>query len=99
MKREVWSAHARADFDYYLAYVAERSPRAAQRLSDAILGSTAALCQTNSGRVGRVTATFEKVIRRQPYIVLFELIEDEVRILRIVHAARNWPEGEMPPPL
>jgi plasmid stabilization system protein ParE len=53
----------------------------------------------NSGRIGRVPGAFEQLIRRQPYIVLFEVIEDEVRILRIVRTARNWPEGEMPPPL
>ncbi|MEQ1617778.1 MAG: type II toxin-antitoxin system RelE/ParE family toxin [Terricaulis sp.] len=98
MKREVWSAHARADFDRQLAFVAERSPQAARRLSEAILKAAAGLRHTNSGRIGRVEGTFEKLVRRQPYIILFELIQDELRILRLVHTWRDWPEGEMPPP-
>ncbi len=97
MKREVWSAHARADFDRQLAFVAERSPQAARRLSQAILETTAALRHTNSGRIGRVEGTFEKLVRRQPYIILFELTRDELRILRLMHTSRDWPPGEMPP--
>jgi plasmid stabilization system protein ParE len=96
VNREVWSAHARADFDACLAFVAARGPKAAQSLSDAILAAVSGLRRANTGRLGRVEGTF-KVVRRQPYIVLFELHDDELRIMRIVHAARDWPEGEMPP--
>ncbi|HCK83275.1 MAG TPA: type II toxin-antitoxin system RelE/ParE family toxin [Hyphomonadaceae bacterium] len=98
MKREAWSAHARADFDRQVAFVAERSPAAAKRLSDAILSATAGLRQSNTGRIGRIEGTFEQVVRKQPYIILFEMTDEEVRILRVVHSARDWPEGQMPPP-
>jgi plasmid stabilization system protein ParE len=97
VKREVWSAHARADLDRQLAFVAERSPQAAWRLSDAILNAAAELRQSNTGRIGRIEGTFEKLLRRQPYIILFEMTDHEVRILRVVHTSRDWPEGEMPP--
>ena len=89
---------ARADFDRQLAFLAERSPQAARRLSEAILKAAAGLRHTNSGRIGRVEGTLEKLVRRQPYIILFEMTDVEVQILRPVHTSRDWPEGEMPPP-
>lgn len=97
MKREVWSAHARADFDRHTAYLAERSPLAAQTFADAVLRATALLCAGDSGRMGRVEGTFEKSVRRQPFIILFEMSEDSVFVLRVVHTAMDWPEGAWPP--
>jgi toxin ParE1/3/4 len=97
VKRAVWSAHARADMDGFIAHVAARSPKAARSLSDAILGAVSGLRRANTARPGRVEGTFEKLVRRQPYIVLFELHGDEMHILRIVHGARDWPEAQMPP--
>lgn len=97
MKREVWSAHARADFDRHAAFLAEPSPRAANTFANAILRATALLCEGDHGRIGRVDGTFEKLVRRQPYVILFEKSEESVFILRIVHTSMNWPEGTWPP--
>jgi toxin ParE1/3/4 len=48
-----------------------------------------------SGRPGRVEGTRELVIIRTPYIVAYRIIGDTVRILRVLHSSRQWPD-DMP---
>jgi toxin ParE1/3/4 len=53
------------------------------------------------GRPGRVTGTYEKSIVGLPYIIAYALTststgEEQVAILRVIHAARDWPKGEWP---
>ena len=42
------------------------------------------------GRDGRVPDTFELVVYSS-YLVVYEVVEMQVRILNIVHTARQWP--------
>ena len=48
----------------------------------------------------RVPATYEKSVARLPYDIAYALKADTqgelVAILRVIHAARNWPTGEWP---
>jgi plasmid stabilization system protein ParE len=65
------------------------------------VGTTAANLQDfATGRPGRVPGTYEKSVRGLPYIVAYELVslggEEVVAILRVIHAARDWPEGSWP---
>jgi ParE toxin of type II toxin-antitoxin system, parDE len=46
----------------------------------------------HSGRLGRIEGTRELVISRTPYIVAYRIAGDTVRILRVLHGARQWPE-------
>jgi toxin ParE1/3/4 len=52
-----------------------------------------AMLQTlpNRGRAGRAENTRELVFPPWPYIVVYEIIEDQVQVLRIRHASQNWP--------
>jgi toxin ParE1/3/4 len=43
------------------------------------------------GKPGRVAGTREKFFLPWPYFVVFRIVGDEVRILRIRHTARRWP--------
>ena len=43
------------------------------------------------GRIGRVTATRELVLR--PMIVAYKLRRGALEILAIIHGARKWPDG------
>jgi len=45
-----------------------------------------------SGRPGHVEGTRELVIHRTPYIAAYRIAGDTVRILRVLHGARRWPE-------
>src|SRR5437588_6758231 len=43
------------------------------------------------GRAGRVEGTRELIISNAPYIVAYPVVENQVRILAIVHKSRQWP--------
>nr|WP_251134057.1 type II toxin-antitoxin system RelE/ParE family toxin [Rhodomicrobium sp. Az07] len=44
-----------------------------------------------AGRSGRVYGTREAVLARFPYIIIYRITADEVQILNLMHAARQWP--------
>jgi toxin ParE1/3/4 len=52
-----------------------------------------ALCQRPSlGRPGRVLGTRELVVSGTPYILPYRVDDDGVEVLRVYHAARQWPD-------
>jgi addiction module RelE/StbE family toxin len=91
-----WSAWALADRHAIFDYIEADNPRAAvtvdQRISERV-----ALLQRfpRSGRPGRLAGTRELVVSRTPYIVAYRIIGDSVRILRVLHSSRLWPD-ELP---
>ncbi|MBO2639285.1 type II toxin-antitoxin system RelE/ParE family toxin [Shewanella algae] len=44
----------------------------------------------NLGRLGRVTDTSE-LVAHQNYVLVYDVAGDQVRVLRVLHAARQWP--------
>ena len=48
----------------------------------------------HQGKAGRVSGTFELVVTNTPYIIIFALEANEVRILTILHHAQQWPPLE-----
>ena len=60
-----------------------------QRISDRV---NRLLRLPRSGRPGRINGTREMVITRTPYIVAYWIIGDTVRVLRVLHSARRWPD-------
>ena len=74
-------------------YIAEENRRAAARTSDQIWESTQLLARhPMAGKEGRLAGTRELVISGTPFIVAYRIEKIEVRILAILHAAREWPE-------
>jgi len=45
-----------------------------------------------AGRDGRVLGTRELVISGTPFLIAYRIEKKEVRILAVLHAAREWPE-------
>ena len=88
-----WTTPAREQFASAFEYIAEENRRAAARTADQIWESTQLLGRHSmAGREGRVVGTRELVISGTPFIVAYRIEKNEVRILAVLHAAREWPE-------
>ena len=91
-----WSLFAYADREAIFDYIEAENPPAAAAVDDAIREQVQRLAEfPEMGRVGRVQGTRELVIQNTPYIVAYRARKGVVRILRVLHGARLWPD-EMP---
>jgi plasmid stabilization system protein ParE len=89
------------EFDRLIAYIAADRPKAAARVADRIDAACSGLGAALTGRPGRVSGTYEKVVSGLPYIVVYALDpahakDAPVTILRVIHGARDWPPGGWP---
>ncbi len=92
MKLE-WSVFAFADRERIFDHIEADSPRAAIAADDAIAEAARRLIDfPQSGRPGRVEGTRELVVPVLPYVLAYAIRGDEVRILRVLHAAQEWPD-------
>jgi toxin ParE1/3/4 len=88
-----WTTPAREQLVSAFEYIAEENPRVAARTAEQIWESTQLLARHPlAGREGRVAGTREMVISGTPFIVAYRIEKKEVRILAVLHAAREWPE-------
>ncbi|MBK5204287.1 MAG: type II toxin-antitoxin system RelE/ParE family toxin [Polaromonas sp.] len=87
----VWTRPAREDRKAIREYIAADNPSAALDL-DELLSEKAArlLDHPGLGRPGRLEGTRELVAHRN-YILIYDVAGDLVRVLRVLHAARQWP--------
>jgi toxin ParE1/3/4 len=93
--RVEWLPEAERNRDSQIAYIAERNPRAAIDLGDAIEAAVSRLADyPEIGRLGRVRGTFELVIAKTPLIVVYRVEITSVVILRVLHGAQRWPSLE-----
>lgn len=86
----VWTRSALADRKKIREYIAQHAPAAALAL-DELFSEKAGLLLNHPGlgRSGRVPGTRELVVHRN-YILIYDTTGDVVRILRVLHAARQW---------
>jgi toxin ParE1/3/4 len=90
----IWSSRALDDIEEAHRFVWRDNPQAAERLVDAILRAAARLKDLpEMGRSGRRPGTRELVVLSTPYVIMYELGERRVEILRVLHGARLWPES------
>jgi toxin ParE1/3/4 len=87
-----WTADAADDLEQISDYIAEDRPGTARRIAIEIIRSVDALgAFPNQGRQGRVEGTRELVLAPLPFIAVYEVHDDEVQILRLLHGAQEWP--------
>ena len=88
-----WSPFAQADREAIFNYIEIDSPQAAAVVDDRIREQVERLIRfPESGRTGRVEGTRELVVNQTPYIVAYRILGNTVRILRVLHGARIWPD-------
>ncbi|MCH9020068.1 MAG: type II toxin-antitoxin system RelE/ParE family toxin [Proteobacteria bacterium] len=88
-----WSVPAQRDLIAIADDIAADSPDAALAVIEQIDDVVARLADhPRMGRPGRITGTRELVVPGLPYIVAYRIREDRVQLLRVLHAARKWPQ-------
>jgi toxin ParE1/3/4 len=88
MRRVVWSPTAIRDLEKIRAYVARFSPVAAARMtSDLHAAGETLAAHADRGRA--VPGGKRELVTLRPYLIRYRVTTDEVRIIRIRHAARR----------
>ena len=90
MREVLWSAEAIDQFAAAFDYIAERNEPAAENLATQVRETIALMANRPIGRPGYVPETFEKVVQKTSYLLVFELAGDELRILRLFHMSQDW---------
>lgn len=91
-----WTPAAITDLLAIIDYISDRNPDAAQQLKDDIEQKALELIEyPRMYRAGRVEGTREMLVRGN-YIVVYDTSPIFVRILRVLHAAQQWPPQVKP---
>lgn len=80
------------DLAHIVEYIGKDNPAAARRVAQTIYLSIARSGRfPQSGRIGLAEDTRELVCVPWPYVAVYEIIHGAVQVLRIRHAAQDWP--------
>ena len=92
--RLAWTRLALNDRKAIRSYIALDNPMAALALDELFAEKAGRLADhPGLGRPGRVNSTRELVVH-QHYLMIYDLANDQVRILRVLHTARQWPGAD-----
>lgn len=88
-----WTRPAADDLTRICDYMEEYAgPATARRIALAIYEGVGSIVQfPRRGRPGRSNGTRELVFSGLPYIAVYQIREDSVEIIRILHGAQDWP--------
>ncbi len=87
-----WTFSALSDLDVTLEHIAQDNPGAAQIVGKRILAAVIRLDQfPEIGRIGRRQGTRELTIPRLPYLIVYQLRQQRVVLLRVLHTSLLWP--------
>lgn len=88
-----WSAGALRDLEHIVDYLFDQTPQHAPRVARTIYDAIAGLkAFPNRGRAGKKAGTRELVLASLPYVVVYQVRGEFVYVVRILHAAQQWPE-------
>jgi len=91
MMRLFWTPEAVQDRDDIYDYIEADNPSAALSLDELFSDKAKYLIDhPGLGRQSRVPETRELVMPRN-YILVYDVVGDSVRVLRVIHAALQWP--------
>lgn len=86
-----WTPEATQDREEIYDYIEADNPAAALAIDELFAEKAGRLVDhPGLGRPGRVTGTRE-LVAHQNYILVYDVASGLVRVLRVLHAARQWP--------
>ena len=87
----IFTIPAQNDLRSIKQYICSDSFEIAQHVVEHIIDCVKKLKDNPSiGRAGRVLRTRELVIPKYPYVVPYQVREDNIYILRVLHTSRKW---------
>lgn len=87
-----WTTDAADDLERISDYIAADRPETARRIALDIINRVDAVeTFPQRGRPGRIEGTRELVLAPLPFVAVYELHQQEVQVLRILHGAQQWP--------
>ena len=87
-----WTEQAADDLEAITNYLFENAPEHAERIVRTIYNAPPSLLEfPYRGRPGKKEGTRELVLLPLPYVVVYQARADTIHIVRILHAAQNWP--------
>jgi plasmid stabilization system protein ParE len=100
--RLVFTVLARQDLNRLRDFIAEHNPDAAQRAAARIKAASTLISRfLTMGRVVRAPANSTLDVRELPvafgangYLIRYQILRNEVRVLRIWHSRENWQNPE-----
>ncbi len=91
MKKLSWTPKATQDREATYEYIEADNPTAAMALDELLADNAGRLVEhPGLGRPGRVAGTRE-LVAHPNYVLVYDTAADLVRVLRVLHAARQWP--------
>ncbi len=93
MKIELrWAQEAADDLENIADYLFQNTPARAEELVRQIYDAPQTLLTfPYRGRAGRKEGTREYVLSSLPYIVVYQVTDEVVFVVRILHGAQKWP--------
>ena len=89
--RVIWTPEAQQDRADIWDYIAADNPRAAARIDELFSQAAARLAEhPKLGRPGKIVGTRE-LIPHESYRLVYEIGQETVWLLALVHTARQWP--------
>lgn len=86
-----WTPEAIQDRNEIYDYIEADNPAAALALDELMEKKAGRLIDhPEMGRIGRVVGTRELVAHKN-YVLVYDVTADLVRVLRVLHVARQWP--------
>ena len=87
-----WTTDAADDLERICDHIARDRPDSARRVAQSVVERIDSLeTLPRLGRVGRVHGTREIAFPPLPFVAIYELREEQIIVLRILHGAQRWP--------
>jgi addiction module RelE/StbE family toxin len=87
-----WTTDAAVDLERIFDYIAESRPESARRVAQSVIERVGTLeTFPHLGRPGRVQGMREVAFPPLPFVAIYEVSDQQIIVLRILHGAQRWP--------
>jgi len=87
-----WTTPAAQDLYRIVQRIQKDNPRAASEVAEVLYEGCSRLKQfPRFGREGRIQGTRELIFAGLPYIVVYQIKDQNLDVVRIYHGAQDWP--------